>query len=272
MEPTDALQAIETALRLAIRHVLGDADWLNAPGAPSRSELEKRQASERNRRDGVVVSGNLIEYAYTNEMFEIVRQSWTQFEPVFDDEQRTVTYFDVVSDVRNNIAHSRDLVPFERDLISGIAGHFRNLVALYRSTVVNPSSRYYPLIESLKDNFGTDGVGMDPEHRTRIAVGTVLTFTGNAFNAKGRQVKWHLTSATGWIVMPDSVPVGQQVAEGNSVAFNYTVTEADVAEDRTLVIHITTDSRYHRHQGVPSIIYDDARLFNYAVEPPDDDE
>jgi hypothetical protein len=114
---------------------------------------------------------------------------------VFDDRQRTLAYFGVIEDVRNSIAHSRDLVPFERELISGIAGHLRNQASLYRSGM-DEASRYYPRIESIRDSFGIEGARPEEDNlgRTiRLEVGQVITFTGRAVDAKNRDIHW-LTS------------------------------------------------------------------------------
>lgn len=63
-----------------------------------------------------------------------------------------------------------------------------------------------------------------------------------------------------------------EVAEGDNVDFNYTVTEKDVNELLEIIILIRTSSRYHRYQAAPFWdAYDDKRNFVYSVNPPDED-
>jgi hypothetical protein len=267
VEPTYALRSIETALRLVIRDVLGDEGWLAAAGSPDRAPLEQKRTEENKRRDGAAVSSNLLDYTETYQLTNLVLKNWESFKPVFSDKARTESFFGVVADVRNSVAHSRDLVPFERDLISGVAGQLRNQVSLFRSSV-NQSSKYYPLIESVKDQFGLEGSrGGNPYDRPlpiRLEVDDVITFTGSAFNARGKPVKWK-------VAHPARYPRDTaDVAEGDSVSFQYTVTEADVEEYFRLSVQITTDSRYHRISGGDGV-YDDQREFIYSVNPPEED-
>lgn len=268
MEPLDALRSIETALRLVIRDVLGE-DWIKASGAPDVERLNERREEEDRRRDGAVVSSSLLDYTEIYHLSALILNNWERFQPAFRDKRRTQVFLGVVEDVRNTVAHSRILVPFERDLISGIAGQLRNQVSLYRSSE-NQSSRYYPLIESVTDSFGTEG---GPEYwplqpAQRLEVGTVLTFAGTAFNVKSKRVDWELLPATGETWGTFETPVFQ-AGEGDSVAMQYTVTDRDVSELFGIIVRIKTDSRYHRHMGIGAS-FDDHRFFLYAVNPPND--
>jgi hypothetical protein len=299
VEPTEALESIDTALRLVIRQVLGSITWLQARDAPSQQELSRRQTNDDKRRDGVVVSNDLLNYAYTRELTGVIESNWHQFEPVFSDEFRTAALFGIVNGVRNAIAHGRDLVPYERELISGIAGQLRNQVSLYRSTGADPSSQYYPLIESVKDSFGTEGATLYPDrtHIIRLDVGQTVTFTGHAFNATGRTLKWRmfpLRGATIGISSDTQPQISMQqyddafvkgdreaaeamveaeyplAAAGDSVSFEYTVEESDIGELFGIVVRIEADGKYHRHRSTAWFIndYDDSRVFRYAVNPP----
>lgn len=271
MEPTDALRSIETALRLVIRDVLGADGWVQAKGAPDVAKLEERQNEERRRRDGVVISDDLLNFTETYHLITLIERNWDQFKPVFDNKARTTTYFDLIADFRNSIAHSRELVPFERELLSGIAGQLRNQVALFRSAA-DQSAKYYPLIEEVKDSFGAIGLKLQPMYQSftvnRIDVGHVLGFVGSAFNARGNTVRWLLRGR--------GKPYGSweemdaPVASGDDVIFEYVVTEEDVSESFELTIEIRTDSKYRRSSGIRGGI-DDSRTFRYSVNPPDDE-
>jgi hypothetical protein len=265
VEPTDALRAIEVALRLAVRQVLG-AEWIKAKGAPDREKLVERQEAEAKRRDGTVVSEELLDYTETYHLTELIKKNWESFNPVFDDKKRTEVFFGVIEDVRNSIAHSRDLVPFERDLIAGVAGLLRNQVALYRSSIVDAAAQHYPLIESLNDSFGRDGCPLAGPpgrlSRIRLEVGDVITFVGKATDPRGREIAWH--------VGPEFWPTNPvEVGRGPDVTFSYVVTEKDVGEDLQIAVHIRSSSKYHRHGSTSGrFSHDDGRRFFYAVNPP----
>jgi hypothetical protein len=88
--------------------------------------LRERQAEAAKRPDGAVVSIDLLDYTEIYHLTGMIERNWEKFKPAFNDKGRTLAFFGVVKDVRNSVAHSRDLLPFERDLISGIAGQLRN--------------------------------------------------------------------------------------------------------------------------------------------------
>ncbi|MGH3760514.1 hypothetical protein [Actinophytocola sp.] len=267
MEPTDALRAIENGLRLVIRDQLGVDGWSKALGAPDLERLEARRVEETKRRDGVAVSDDLLNFTETYHLTALVEKNWERFKPVFDDRARTLTYFGIIKDLRNSIAHSRELVPFERDLMSGIAGHLRSQISLFRSGQ-NESTRYYPLIETVCDSFGNEGAARTQggQRRVRLEVGQQLQFSGSAFSARGKTVKWFLArDLNHWMIGND------EVAAGDDVTFTYTISEEDVSEALLVTIYVVAESRFHRNQSIPFGGYDDSRLFMYAVNPPDED-
>lgn len=270
MEPSDALTSFENALRLAIRAVLG-GEWTTAPGAPSLEALTKRMTEERARRDGVSVSTDLLDYAMTTDLTQLVRRNWEQFKPVFDDQKRTMTYFGIVEDVRNTIAHGREVMPHEKSLLAGATGQLRLQVSEYQSSA-DGSRTYYPTIERITDSFGnppTDAV-VPAVDRRRVNVGDVLSFSGYASGGRGRDVRWLLarmptetpTSVLS-VAFPRSNPA--VVAVGNEVQFSYTVSESDVMEYFWIGIVIAADSKFHRHAGHG---WDDVASFGYSVNPP----
>lgn len=262
MDATDALRAIETALRLSIFKVLGGG-WLAASGAPDISRLREKREAEAKRRDGAVTSDDLLEYTETYQLTQIVLRNWQSFQPVFRDKKRTEVYFGILEDVRNTIAHSRDLMVFEKDLLSGIAGQLRAQVSRFRNDL-DGSTAYYPLIERVRDSLGNLGLtesenGYD-KPVARVDVGDELTFVGSAFSADGNPVIWRVQKTrTRHISIEQS-----EIAVGDSVEFSYRFTEADVNEHLHFGIVISSPSKYHRHAGDT----DDIRYFHYQVNPP----
>jgi hypothetical protein len=273
VNPTMALQSIETALRLAIRQALGEA-WIDKPGAPMRHDLLEKHDVDARRRDGVSVSEDLLDYTMTTDLSRIIQRNWENFAPVFKDKKRTDAYFKIVEDIRNAIAHSRPLVPFEEDLVSGIAGQLRAQVTEYRSMQGTGSEQYYPKIERLTDSRGEAGSDLwtGPLPSSRLEVGDVITFTGSAFNARGNPVQWFLFVRPGW-QNPAHARAASRVAEGDDVVIEYVVTRDDVNEDLVVAVVIATDADFHRYNegGIFTAglrAYDDVSFFHYAIAPP----
>lgn len=265
MDPTEAIRTIETALRNAIHQVMPNGEWLSAKKPPKRAVLEERRNEERKKRDGALTSDDLLSYANTHDFTELIIANWEKFKPIFDDSARTKVYFGILNDVRNTVMHSRELLHFERDLLSGIAGQLRNQVAMYRNSD-NPSRTYYPTIDSLTDSFGTVPVaGISPlglRVSTRLNVGDQIQFTGFATLARGKDVEWFLQR------QPTMGQLGRvtTIGRGESLDYTYVVTEKDVRESLEIVIGIHSDSKYHRNGN-----HDDVRSFAYTVNPPLDE-
>ena len=112
--------------------------------------------SESNKKEGVQASEDLLDYLELHKLVSLAQNNWSKFEPVFEDEQQTKVLPSLMCKLRNSVAHSRDLVKFEQDLVRGVSGMLRNQVSMFRMSNEN-TARYYPIIESLVDSFGRSG-------------------------------------------------------------------------------------------------------------------
>jgi len=266
MEPAEALQVVENVLRLAIRNALGDA-WV--PTSMDVERLRQKQTEDRARRDGVLVSDDLLSYVEYHDLVKIVMSRWESFKPIFDDKKRTEVLLDIVADVRNAIAHSRALVAHERDLVSGVAGMLQNQVAIYR-TEREPASAHYPLIESVSDSFGRQRpTPYDPSAPgTRLELGQIVDFACRASDPRGRDLEWELGTYPG-DPFNQPLPV-RDSATGVSVVLRWTVDEADIGEYIAVFVQLrAAGARYRRRNNAFGGV-DDVAVFNYAVNPPAD--
>ena len=194
MDPATSLQTAETALRLVISAVLGD-QWQATPGIDVAA-LERKREDDRRRRRGAIVDEHLASYLEFRELKEIILKRWDDgFDPVFGHKDRTEVLLTILGDVRNVIAHSRQLLPFEVDLASGISGRLRNQITIYR-TSRRPADEHYPVIESVQDQYGQwggDWVQTDiATTRLRLDVGDTVTFVCQGSDQQGRALEWLL--------------------------------------------------------------------------------
>lgn len=233
-----------------------------------------RESNSKSRSAGMAlwsprISSNMRKLTISTDM---VLRSWEKFKPIFDDKKRSEVYFGIVNDVRNAIAHSRETMPFERDILSGIAKHLSNLLSLH-GTSDNPSQRYYPTIESVTDSFGSigsDTLGLSTGTTPRLEVGQTVRFQGRAVSAQGKSVKWYLSREK-----DVSIGVVQwRLGDGLDLDAEWVVPETEVGEVREYLISLVADSKWHRHQNfVPATQWatDDLRWFTYSINPPLDE-
>jgi hypothetical protein len=257
MEPTEAINGIEASLRLLIRTVLGNT-WA-ARGVLDISMLEARREEERKRRDGAAVESDLLAYTHIYELRKIIVKNWEDFKPALVERKRFDIYMDRIEDFRNVPMHSRDLLPFERDLLSGIAGELRNIVTIYRSSK-GPDMNHYPVADSLVDSFGNE---IDSDNGVcftglRLQIGQVVEFHCRGWDAQSRDLTWTLSSRT--------LQGAVDSATGDTVTLRWVVGEESVGEDSAVVIEMKSSGTYHRHGGRDG--WDFTCRFRYHVDPP----
>lgn len=254
MEPTEAINALEVAFRDLIRMVWGD-QWLEKSKLP-RAPLEAKLNEEQAKRRGAKVSTDLLDYTEFTQLGNVLLANWGDFAPALGKKKYAEAYIDRLNGLRNAPMHSRVLLPFERDLLAGLVGEFRNLIAIYRSER-GPDMQYYPVIESAVDSFGNSSLGMN-ETGIRLKIGDVVSFSCSASDPQGRELTWEISSQLTPTVLNK---IARQ--RGNEVALDWIVDEREVGEEVRIVITVTSSGKYHRRSG-----HDDARFFSYSVDPP----
>ena len=268
VNPYEAVRLVELDLRQLVRIVLGSS-WMDgalAGGVVDVTKLEAKVADERGRRPATVVSTDLLDYTeFTQLQVLILDKQWEAFAPALGKKRHIETYLSKIAGFRNPTMHARALLPFEEHLVLGISGELRNRIAIYRNTK-EQSSMYYPVVQSITDNFGNihDGVtNAIIQTGVRMEIGETVKFTCRATDPEDRELHWQLCSnAAGH---PDRQT---DEATGNEVVLSYTFTRADVSEQVPLLITLSSSGEFHRLPG--STAWDATAMFHYAVNPPAD--
>jgi hypothetical protein len=258
VEPSDAISVVETVLRQAVRHILGE-DWSTGTGVDLQ-ECEARRTEESKSRHGAVVDQDLLAYTYLWDLEKIVLRNWEQFKPIFKDQARFKVYMALLEDFRNAPAHSRSLLPYERDLLSGIAGEFRNVLTLWRSQRA-PDMTWYPRIDSLTDSLGNRLDAFGPSAlvslSVRLKVGDLITFRCIGWDPEDRELTWTL-DVIGDLGSPLDVQTGADVT------LTWQVREIHVSEATFVTITLKSSGQYHRY----STGSDASVSVQYSVDPP----
>lgn len=265
MEPSAAIAIIEADLRRLTRAALeGDlgVDWLALSLSGEKlADLKSRQREEQARRAPAEVPVDLLAYTHLYELRAIIGKKWEAFSLALGKKREFDVLIDIVEDYRNAPAHSRELLPFERSLLEGIAGLLRTRVVAHMSTL-GPDSKHYPVMETIRDNYGNEPTRLVPDltmpidTRLTLTVGTVLTFHARGWDAQGRDLTWKVGR---------SFYTPRAAAAGTEVDLQYTVTESDVGAALFVRIYLESAGRFHRHGD-----FDHEVAFMYRVDPPEE--
>lgn len=269
------LESVETALRIIIRTILGN-DWSDTLSVDKQAALTTRQQQDARTRPSISSPTDLILFTDLSDLINIILKHWEQFSTVFGNKKRTEVFFDILMNGRNPTAHSRHLANHELELMSGASTYLRNQIALHRSQQ-EPSSEFYPLIESCIDSFGRTGSqshSSAPGSNPRVNVGDIITFKCSAIDPRGRDLTWGVYASLA--LLDDAEDVF--TVTGSEVNMSYIINEADVGESFSLSILMRSNGRFRRTGGtvytrdatMEYVRYDDERIFSYAVNPPID--
>lgn len=261
MEPTEALNAVESSLRDLIAQVLeakSGADWIAQCATDERLQRWRdRKREESKKRDGTRTDARLIAFADFTDLAPIIRKHWEDFKPCLGDRKTFDVYMDRLEDFRNAPMHSRVLVPFERALLEGMAGEIRNKVTIYRTK--DSTDRFFPRIESARDSFGNshDG-GRVADTDLVLHPGDQVVFDCIGWDPEDRPLEWDLSVVTGM------ARYAEERVSTNPARLTWNVDEQDIAEHVRVWVTLRSDRRWHRN-GVD----DDAAGFRYRVLPRD---
>lgn len=274
LEPGQALQALETALRSLLSFVFEQkfgTDWLEQVTKPEQIEAWNARASTEAARRGkrgihTVPSAGL---SYAN-LYELIKIADTHWEPLSTalggDRKRALALLDRADQLRNSVAHNRPLAPFEQDLLAGIAGQTRNQVTLFMSAA-DPAGDIYPRIESIEDSFGrriesatVDGelAGQVWDRDIVVHPGEQITFTCIGVDPQGRPLAWTLAPSH----MAQEEPVIGP--SGTPTSLVWTIPDGAVSEGASVHIFMSThEARYRRFNS-----FDHRAYFNLIIRPP----
>lgn len=263
LEPGTALSTLETALRQLMEHAYQDAyggAWLTKITTEEQRQRWAGRAEEEKKRRGtrgvMTLPAAGLEYADLYALIRILDKHWQPVSDALGKRKESLTMLERFDALRNAVGHSRSLLPFEQDLLAGIAGDIRNRVTIYMSSQ-DPSGDYYPRIESVTDSFGNM-----PSNSplATLRPGDTITFTCRGVDPQGRELEWGIS--TNGLTVGASGPVTRVV--GAEVTLTWEVSAHDVQDSTTVIVSMRArGTDYHRHREC-----DEVSWFVYRVLPP----
>lgn len=275
LEPSVALSTCETALRELMTYAYEDRygnAWLDRVTKPKQREAWAERAHvEADTRvpRGVAQVPNVgLSYANFYDLLGIVEKerNWEPLAGALGKRAEVLPLLQRFEKLRNTIGHSRPLIPFEQELMSGIAGQIRNQVTLFMSEQ-DDAGDIYPRIESITDPFGrrfevtvvdelTYRFIRDP--KITLRPGDVVAFTCIGVDPQGRDLAWEMRPAN------YESRVSQVGSSGAPTTVVWVVQDGDVAEKRHIEIRMQAHMAKYRRYGS----FDHRAYFTFRVRPP----
>ena len=156
---SQALRDAENSLRDFIASELSrslGSDWENSCGVPAErlAKWKERKEVEAQRQETGVVDERLIYYADFYDLKTILKKHWANvFSAALGDWKTLEVYLTELEKLRDPDAHRRELLPHQKQLVSGISGEIRARIVRYRSKR-ETSDDIFPRIESARDSLG----------------------------------------------------------------------------------------------------------------------
>jgi len=246
-------------------------DWLE------RISNADQRAAWGDRRDAEMVSAGrrgvapaavstaLLDYSNFYELRNIAKEHWAPLAAALGKARETMPLLNRFDQVRNTVAHSRDLLPHEIDLLSGIAGELRNKVTIYMSSQ-DAGGNYFPRVERVSDQFGHTIDNTQTENFMAacttgevLRVGQRVQYTCVGIDPQGRELEWELMHSD---VSPTSGDV--ELAHGTNVTLTWDIRPEHVRHHAATVIQMKAlGTPYHRHSRFVEQVE-----FHYRVLPP----
>jgi hypothetical protein len=270
LTPTEALVAIERSLRqlleVALSNQFGETWMQQVVAAEKVSAWEAKRDTEharRGKRGVATTSQQLLDYAEFHELIALTEKQWTVAAPALGERRDTAALLRRFDQLRNTVAHSRALLPFEEELLSGIAGEIRNRVTLWMSKAI-PNGEHWARIEQITDSLGraVDGTAMLTRNPAvfmedvfpTLSIGDRIEFDCEANDPQGRDLHWRLSVIPGGTV--DS-------GEGERVRLRWDVLPEHASSVTTAHVELRCGSQTHRfNTGV-----DGGAAYRYTVVP-----
>lgn len=276
LEPHVALASCERSLRdlltIALRSQLG-TDWISQVFSEEDvTRLREKQTVEQKRRMGrgvVAVPANLIEYSEFTQLTRLIKRHWDALNGALGSKREITVLLDRFEALRNPVAHGRELLPFEQELLSAIAGEIRNRVTIHISGQ-DPVGNYFPRIELVRDSLGNSTETAREEAPqvftlatdTTLRPGDVVSFTCRGIDPQNRGLFWTFQTPDGTRHSSDEL-YGETY--GESVEWTWQVTRAHISDHATFGVSLTSDADYHRRGAGRE---DCLVVITYQVLPP----
>jgi hypothetical protein len=202
-------------------------------------KLETIKQDEKNKNKEA--SSHFLDYAYINDLSQIIMKNWEDFSNLFEDKKRTNVLMDMLLKYRNPCMHGREISEYKYHLCIGISDYFIDLIKLWNEGYKRKIAKYECIFnifirvenEELLDKKITNWIS------------TISSGFKSEFHETEQTKSYALTSSVGKAtieisnkMMPYSYPEGYSLAR----IFGKTITLSTNSED--IITDIVEKGKY----------------------------
>lgn len=144
----------ENTLRRIILSIIGSQDNSDYKVPTERvDKWKEKRIIEEKKNNGVLFENRLLYYSDFYDLKTIIDKNWEYFLPIFNDKKRFMVFFKEVEQFRNTLAHGRDLIESQTNLLKGIVSDLKNSITIYYNKN-EMKDDYFIKITKINDNLG----------------------------------------------------------------------------------------------------------------------
>ncbi|MGM8361449.1 hypothetical protein ACSV4D_06005 [Flavobacterium sp. ARAG 55.4] len=188
----------ENTLRRLIINILGGGDKDVGKYKVTENRInqwiEKRNI-EQKKNNGILFENRIIFYSDFYDLQTIIDKNWESFLPVLNDKKRWLVFFQEVEKYRNTIAHGRQLIKSQENLLSGIVMDLKNTITIFHNKN-NMKEDFFIEIVRITDNLGNSwGKSiLERSERPILREGDEYEINIEANDPKDREIEYCLSA------------------------------------------------------------------------------
>lgn len=235
----------ENTLRIIITLTLGSDDNTEFGVTADRIEKwkEKREV-EKKKYKQILLEPRLIYYSDFYDLKNIVIKKWELLKPILIDKKRFEVFFDEVHKFRDTIAHGRELLSYQVNILNGIVHDLKSQLVNYYNKNMSADDYFIKLLK-VSDSLGsTWEMGNSGYLFTNkiLRVGDTVEFNIEAFDPKDREIEYELYSNRVCVISKEKI-------------LQITVTNEMIGENIGIDISVRTINSDYKNSQLCSFSY-----------------
>jgi len=226
----------ENTLRRLIINIIGGEDTSSYLVSEDRIEKwkDKRETAKKKNK-GILLENELLYYSDFYDLKTIITKNWELFLDILKDKKRFEIFFSEIENYRNTLAHGRNLISSQENLLKGITSDLKNSITIYHNRNEMKDDFFIQIIK-VSDNLGNTWENTMSEPIPTLRIGDEYELFIDANDPKDRKVSYNLDIYQG------SINVYQ-----DSNHFTFTINKLMVGPKTTINLSVSTPGSKYKN-------------------------